>query len=175
MIEEAFELFEEDQRDEAVDELADIMELLLRIAQVYGADDQLLRRRMEEKRLVRGGFDEGVVLLETRTPTVRESFAQKGGGWDSTGRSRAERARPATLAELVARTGGPSSRGALVEIPLVPPPQLENVPRSFVIRVAPELEMVVEYSGRNLRVNFRDLTVPEVDPDQLELPLSEDM
>ena len=61
LIEEAHEL----SRDKDIEELADVMEVLLAIGEElgYSLDDILVN--MLAKRDERGGFDEGIILIET--------------------------------------------------------------------------------------------------------------
>ena len=50
---------------DAVDEMADIREILAALATQYGADEEEMRVRQCRKREARGGFDRGIVLRWT--------------------------------------------------------------------------------------------------------------
>lgn len=61
LIEEAHEL----SRDKDIEELADVMEVLLAIGEELGYSLEDILINMLAKRDERGGFDEGIILIET--------------------------------------------------------------------------------------------------------------
>jgi predicted house-cleaning noncanonical NTP pyrophosphatase (MazG superfamily) len=66
--EEVNELLGATSAADALDEVADILEVLAALASRYGADEEDLRLAQRRKRDTRGGFDRGVVLCWTETP-----------------------------------------------------------------------------------------------------------
>jgi predicted house-cleaning noncanonical NTP pyrophosphatase (MazG superfamily) len=66
VIEEAFEYYWSQNADADVEELADLFELLRSAARVHGIDFSVVVQTAEAKLKERGGFENGVVLVETR-------------------------------------------------------------------------------------------------------------
>ncbi|PHF65843.1 nucleoside triphosphate pyrophosphohydrolase [Priestia aryabhattai] len=64
MIEEANEFMEAVEKKEAVEELADILELIHASLGAYGVDFEELEAMRKEKKEKRGGFDKGIYLIE---------------------------------------------------------------------------------------------------------------
>lgn len=62
LFEEAVEYIE----SEEVEELADMLEVIYTLAKLRGASPDMLERLRQEKRAVRGGFDNRIILEETR-------------------------------------------------------------------------------------------------------------
>jgi predicted house-cleaning noncanonical NTP pyrophosphatase (MazG superfamily) len=66
MIEEAFEYFWSANADTDIEELADLLELLRTAARVHNIDFSAIVQAAESKLEERGGFESGIVLVETR-------------------------------------------------------------------------------------------------------------
>jgi predicted house-cleaning noncanonical NTP pyrophosphatase (MazG superfamily) len=66
--EEVAELLAATSDSDALDEIADISEVLSALASRLGADEAGVRIRQNAKREARGGFDRGIVLCWTETP-----------------------------------------------------------------------------------------------------------
>ncbi|MCM3252444.1 nucleoside triphosphate pyrophosphohydrolase [Priestia aryabhattai] len=64
MIEEANELMEAAEKKEAVEELADILELIHTSLGAYGVDFEELEVIRKKKKEKRGGFDKAIYLIE---------------------------------------------------------------------------------------------------------------
>ncbi|WP_350019432.1 nucleoside triphosphate pyrophosphohydrolase [Priestia flexa] len=64
MIEEANEFMEAVEKKEAVEELADILELIHASLGAYGLDFEELEIIRKEKKEKRGGFDKAIYLIE---------------------------------------------------------------------------------------------------------------
>jgi predicted house-cleaning noncanonical NTP pyrophosphatase (MazG superfamily) len=164
IIEEAFELFEEENPGAAIDEIVDVIEIVLRLAKLYGADIEALTQRVELKREARGGFDDGIVLIETHRPTVHQAFTASEGRGSEPGAERGRRPRLADTFNQVGTTGDERE----LEILLVPPPRIDDVPRGFRVPLGPDQELVGEYAGRTLRLSLQ-ATVGTMIPGQLSL------
>ena len=80
LIEEAFEVLDSVDQDSMIDELADVNEVINGILSHLGANRNELLKKQREKRKKSGGFNDGIVLLETRNPPP----SQKGSGSDKT-------------------------------------------------------------------------------------------
>ena len=66
VIEEAFEYYWSQDADTDIEELADLLELLRTAARVHDISFSTVEKTAEAKREERGGFENGVVLVETR-------------------------------------------------------------------------------------------------------------
>lgn len=64
LLEEVEAFLNTERTAESVEELADILEILFALAQKYGADEDELLEIRDAKRDERGGFDEGIYLIE---------------------------------------------------------------------------------------------------------------
>lgn len=68
LVEEAFEVLDATDQDSIVGELADVSEVIDSILSQFNVSREDLRYRQDKKREKAGGFNDGVVLLETRNP-----------------------------------------------------------------------------------------------------------
>ncbi|MGY3188571.1 pyrophosphohydrolase domain-containing protein [Lysinibacillus sp. TE18511] len=66
MQEEALEFFEAACQKEAVEELADILELVHAAIHMYGVSYEQLEQIRTQKKKQRGGFSQGIYLIEVR-------------------------------------------------------------------------------------------------------------
>ncbi len=66
LVEEALEHFWSTEPGDAIEELADVLELVRTAARVHGVDLSAVEKEASKKRAERGGFEHGVVLVETR-------------------------------------------------------------------------------------------------------------
>lgn len=62
LVEESQEVLEANTKEELVEELGDLLEVIRAIAQRQGIIDELFKKR-EAKFLERGGFEKGIVLI----------------------------------------------------------------------------------------------------------------
>jgi predicted house-cleaning noncanonical NTP pyrophosphatase (MazG superfamily) len=76
LMEEALELLASDDADHIVEELADVLEVLRALGTDASVDWNRIESAAEQKRLVRGGFDEGWVLEGTHLPTAIKFMQQ---------------------------------------------------------------------------------------------------
>jgi predicted house-cleaning noncanonical NTP pyrophosphatase (MazG superfamily) len=84
-VEEAFELYWETRRDQMHEELADLLEVINSICEVTGRKFDDLVSLAEKKRADRGGFQSGVILIETREVPLIDRIAPDGVGDDDEG------------------------------------------------------------------------------------------
>lgn len=64
MYEELEEYMEAENNEEALEELADVLELMHALAKVHGSDISTVEKIREQKQMKRGGFDDKVFLIE---------------------------------------------------------------------------------------------------------------
>lgn len=75
VIEEAFEVGAASNTNDLIEELGDILDVLEALCTVSGTDLDTVRQWAEGKRRERGGFQRGVVLVETRDRSLDEALA----------------------------------------------------------------------------------------------------
>jgi predicted house-cleaning noncanonical NTP pyrophosphatase (MazG superfamily) len=120
-IEEALELFWETAQGHLLDELADVYEVLDSIRRLRGWTGEDVQGAVERKRGERGGFDEGIVLVETQSvplidTTSPETSLFRGIAFENTP---AERNAP--FAKTIAELRKPRTVGNELIVSLVPP------------------------------------------------------
>ncbi len=77
-VEEAFELFWESNPEKMFEELADLLEVIRSICDIQGKGFDKLLDVLEVKRKERGGFRDGIVLVETReVPLINRAVDNK--------------------------------------------------------------------------------------------------
>ena len=74
VIEEAFEVGAATNTNDLLEELGDILDVLEALCTVSGTNLETVRQWAEDKRRERGGFQRGVVLLETRDTSLDEAL-----------------------------------------------------------------------------------------------------
>jgi len=70
LVEESFEALDAKGYEGLIEELADVLEVVDGLRRRLGLSAGELSRRVRDKRKVRGGFNRGVVLLETHNPAL---------------------------------------------------------------------------------------------------------
>ena len=78
LVEEAYETVAAESTDSRVEELGDVLDVVDALCAVSGTTLDAVKRWAEDKRRERGGFSQGVVLIETRDRTLDEALS--GGG-----------------------------------------------------------------------------------------------
>jgi predicted house-cleaning noncanonical NTP pyrophosphatase (MazG superfamily) len=167
-LEEAFELFWESDNSKSFEEMADVMEVILSACKAYGRDFKDLVSLAEKKRKERGGFEKGVVLIETsnvpligtedtETPLFAENTLAGASNKTSIGYPPSRR---------------PRLRGRDLAIPLIPP-VAEDWGKHYIISVPDEeYEFVLRYTTKEIVATIRKKsTAPPAN--QLELDLGQ--
>jgi predicted house-cleaning noncanonical NTP pyrophosphatase (MazG superfamily) len=151
VIEEAFEYYWSPDADTDVEELADLLELLRTAARVHGIDFSVVVQTAEAKLEERGGFESGVVLVETRN-TPDDSSPR----WDESRRGRlitvpvaASTRRRANSARRVVRLPG----GRLI-LPVAPPTGWK-VGEARTVGLTAEDEVTVTYGPTEILVHLQ--------------------
>jgi predicted house-cleaning noncanonical NTP pyrophosphatase (MazG superfamily) len=165
VLEEAFELFAERGQEGTTEELTDLLDVILGLADLMDLSLEGLLQRAAGKKSERGEFGEGLVLLETKTPSLRESMGRRQVPADA----RTEPGTSLDLREALLHSRTPILRGREVHIPLIPPPDLWGVRRSFTIKLDSATEVSISYNGDTARVSLNEAAGPEVHPEQLTL------
>jgi predicted house-cleaning noncanonical NTP pyrophosphatase (MazG superfamily) len=166
-IEEALELLAADDAAAQLEEVADVLEVLRAICAILGHDLEAALAVAETKRQDRGGFEDGVVLLETREPAVTEAL----GSFDQLFPASASAAMTDSLGrrrptELYPRPRWIPNR---LTLPLVPPER--GRPRSMTVTLSVGSKLLIRYGEKEVVV---ELTSPDRDignPQQLQLAL----
>ncbi|MBK9617190.1 MAG: nucleoside triphosphate pyrophosphohydrolase [Uliginosibacterium sp.] len=76
LVEEAVEVLDAFGHDRILEELADVEEVVDAILAKLGATKKQLLAVQKRKRAAVGGFEDGVVLLETKNPSVQQNSAE---------------------------------------------------------------------------------------------------
>ena len=162
-VEEALELYSETEEPKLMEELADILEVVESVAKAVGKEIKDVKTLAEKKKAERGGFADGVVLLETfSVPLIKKQdrdpllFSEPEDGTGSVTSSRLVDSR------------APKLVGQTIELSLVPPP--ENSFDSLRIQLGEnEYWLSVTYSHAKILAKLSPVA-PKSDPNQTFLP-----
>lgn len=129
LVEEAFEVGAAATTNEMMEELGDVLDVLDALCTVSGTDLDAVRAWTARKREERGGFERGLVLLDTRERPLQEAIAESGPDLSLS---------PALGAEVERRRrhgngGGYHVMGERLEIPYEPPTRGRREPVRLVI------------------------------------------
>jgi predicted house-cleaning noncanonical NTP pyrophosphatase (MazG superfamily) len=158
LVEEALEHYWARNPQEAREELADLLEIIRTAARVQGLDIDAIEETAARKREKRGGFDAGIVLIETRDPGDR-------------GDARSlldEQPRGQRLRSVTRRPKRLPSRRMLV--PIVPPDGWEQG-KTYVHALDSVDEIAFTYGKDAILIEVRPRPVtPDANQLRLELP-----
>ncbi len=149
VIEEAFEYYWSPDADADVEELADLLELLRTAARVHGIDFSVVVQTAEAKLKERGGFENGIVLVETRDAGSRLRWDDSRGGRLVTIPVAAATRRRASSARRVIRLPG----GRLV-LPVAPPTGWK-MSQSRTVGLTADDEVTVTYGPTEILVHLQ--------------------
>lgn len=153
--EEAYELFWAGTSDEVLEELADLYEVLEAYEMRLGIKKEDVQLVQERKREERGGFEDGIILLETRESPIIHTLT------------------PASqpLRQGKQRRSPTKGKGGIIKIP--PTPIGTERPAPVEIRQL-GLSLFVKYEKDHISIELRRHSAAvrslEVDSVQLELP-----
>lgn len=68
LIEEAHEVVNASDREDLIEELADVMEVLDVLAKLHAIDPDSIEARRVQKKEKRGGFEKGILFTYSKTP-----------------------------------------------------------------------------------------------------------
>src|SRR6187551_287025 len=144
LLEESFEFYWSQGDAAALEELADIYDLIDALSEIHGGGLTEVRKASEAKRAERGGFEEGIVLVETsrRRASVSNSQLFEGSGPTQRTRARPAKRRPTVSDQRIA-------------IPLIPSSTSPRQPAT-VLKINESTEASVQYGAADIYVEFRD-------------------
>lgn len=155
-VEESLELLAADSSQSAFEELADLYEVILSYCSASGHTIDDLANEAERKRISRGGFDKGFVLLETSEyPLIEPSSTSTPVRARARARLRQSPLVPRSLPLLADQ-----AELLKVELPLIPPDS-PRIQRWVVGGLRLELE--ISYSGKLAVLRLRRLPSGPVD------------
>ena len=161
-VEEAFELFWETDPARILEELADVLEVIRSTCKVLGRTPQELKKLATLKRKERGSFEEGLVLIETEeVPLMSEPVEESLFPHDN---QPFRRRKTSTN-----KASGPvqvQARKDALHISLIPPLSPGSTAQFRVPLSELELEAVVTYRSKEIRIAIRKPTPADV-PGQL--------
>ncbi len=175
-VEESLELFWEPASSNLIEELADLMEVIEAIYSTVGRTIEEVHQLAEAKKQERGGFEKGIVLVETRaTPLIRRQPKEDDlfSDSDDAPPTPSEPDKAGLLRQIVLESRKPRLEGDMLAIPLVPP-DVDSLSQKIVIRMADGTqEAVISYDKSIVRVLLRPHTALTPDSRQLTLPFPE--
>ncbi len=168
-VEEALELFWEARDEKCIDELVDLLEVVESASTLCGTSLRHVELLAAAKREERGGFKEGIVLLETRSvPLLTDEFTGVGLFNDVEEAKPARHHRSRRNARVdVGATRRPRNDGDELVISLVPPSSTEGAKATLVPLSNDVYEARVRYFPCEVRIQFRRRDRQKHDPRQL--------
>lgn len=160
-VEEALELSAASEPSSALEELADLTEIIRTICQLYGRTDAELSKIADEKRAARGGFAQGIVLVETEEiPLILPE--QKDTAQDTAELPSMQRATDLVAPQYAGRRRQPHMSvrrphisGRRVIVPLVPPDST-ILSGSTALRLPGSEEVVeIHYLEKTVEIQIR--------------------
>jgi predicted house-cleaning noncanonical NTP pyrophosphatase (MazG superfamily) len=173
-VEEALELFWEKDQGHLIEELVDLLEVIASAAELCDTSLKHLRAAALKKRRERGGFKEGMVLLETRSvPLLTRELTAHGlfGVGDELPKVRRSTSR---IAQAFAASRMPKLDDEQIVVALVPPFSIDGRHESVVPLPDHSHEAVITYSECDVRIAFRERRRGHNDPRQLLLPFDDE-
>jgi predicted house-cleaning noncanonical NTP pyrophosphatase (MazG superfamily) len=168
-VEEALELFYERNRDNALEEMADLTEVIASLCDLYGFSLETLSEAVEKKRAERGGFEKGYVLVETEEVPL-------GGIFSSTEHLGSDQSAVETSKNVdvdMARRPRWGAGGLVVS--LVPPEAAKGERELILPLRSSDYVATIKYHGKHASVQFRLDPERNIDPNQLRFPFAEDV
>ena len=157
LVEEALEHYWATSPHEAREELADLLEIIRTAARVQGIDIDDVEETAAKKREKRGGFDAGIVLVETRDPDDRAARSLLD-----------DQPRGDRLRSVMRRPKRLPSRRMLV--PIVPPDGWEQG-KTYVHALDSVDEIAFTYGKSEILIEVRPRPVaPDTNQLRLDLP-----
>ena len=163
-VEEALEFYAEDDAGRAFEELADLLEVIESSCFVLDRSFDDLKLVAKAKREERGGFKEGVVLVETREVPLISSDSRT---LFENGQS-ADAGRGSHWKAIMRETRAPKLRGKTVRVSLIPPDPTLLDKRIAIPLGERDEEIVITYGPKEVLLSVRPSTV-RPDPRQLKL------
>jgi len=169
-LEEAFEAFWEKDPNQSFAELADVLEVLVSSCKAYNRDFDDLLDLARKKRAERGGFEQGIVLVETdAVPLIQADTSEPMLFSSEDGPSRVSKSRRHRASSAVT-TRRPRMKGREVIIPMIPP-GLEQQRTTYLRLSETNQEVEVTYSDKEVSVTIHSVRRANIDRNQLWLPL----
>jgi predicted house-cleaning noncanonical NTP pyrophosphatase (MazG superfamily) len=170
-IEEAVELFWEIDNSRIIEELTDLLEVIESISRVCNTSFEQLLAAAAEKRNERGGFEGGVVLLETQSvPLITRELKTEGLFQDldeEDGQLAPTQTTTATRIAQVLGSRRPKVEADGITVSLIPPDATSSGEDAVVLLPDGLHEVKIHYSGCKLRITIRPLTKRTYHPNQL--------
>jgi len=156
-IEEALEYFWEPENDKALEELADLLEVIQAACKLQGKTMEDLHSIMDKKRYERGGFESGVVLLKTKTlPLIQKDIVGSNMFSEETEIVQNRRhLTPAEMKELIYKP--PYVVDDKIVIPLIPP---DRDSKCMTLNIEGK-EAILQYDASSVTISFSKLNDKE--------------
>ena len=172
-VEESLELFWEDGSAQTISELTDLLEVIDSVSRLCGTSLDELLEAAQVKRDERGGFRDGLVLLETRAvPLIPRERRGRGLFEDEEIASDTEHASVSNASNdewLAGEVRQPRSDASALLISLVPPDWARNRKQVVLPIHDGTHEAIISYTACDIRVVFQRRVRHADDPRQLKL------
>jgi predicted house-cleaning noncanonical NTP pyrophosphatase (MazG superfamily) len=149
-VEEALELHFESDSERVFEELADLWEVIESTAKLLGRTVTDIKKAAARKKLERGGFEQGIVLVETEAVPAMRLL-----GHSESMFSRVEMSAPEMIRANALDGPVPKVRGRTLTLSLVPP--VAGGPTEAIIPSPDDSdsEIVITYKGKTITLLFR--------------------
>jgi predicted house-cleaning noncanonical NTP pyrophosphatase (MazG superfamily) len=174
-VEESLELFWEAERSRVIEELTDLLEVIESISRICGKSLEDLISASQAKRADRGGFQEGVVLLQTQSVPLITRELKEYGLFEDTDRDDTRKSGPTRASGKrvdYRNTRRPKADTSGVVISLVPPDPAYSRKDSVVL-LPDGLIARIRYDATDVRVAVSRHARRAVDPRQLHFSFYE--
>ncbi|BBI30798.1 nucleoside triphosphate pyrophosphohydrolase [Cohnella abietis] len=165
-IEEALELNGETDPTKAFEELADLYEVMKALLQIYKRSFKELEEEAAQKRSIRGGFEQGIVLLETSNLPLLDVQAH---GLFEVEKTSVLRMNYTDHEQELRLSLQPQLKDGCLTIPLVPSPIEKPNTSTTIHRLNGGYEVAVKYQGKSVEVSIQEAGNGDIDPNQLTL------
>jgi predicted house-cleaning noncanonical NTP pyrophosphatase (MazG superfamily) len=153
-VEEALELFWETTQSKLLDELADVYEVLDSIRKLKGWTKEDVQNAVERKRGERGGFDEGIVLVETQSAPLINTMSTDNPLFRDIEFENTPFERSAPIAKTIAELRKPRTVGEEIIVSLVPP---DNRGEPITVRLPHcDQNLRILYDGAEIRLRVEE-------------------
>lgn len=174
-VEEALEVFWQADEEKTLGELADLLEVVESTCRLMGRSTDQLRDFADQKRQERGGFDKGIVLVETRAvPLIRREPLEHTFFEDAALEGFPPSSPAPSMRQRISESRKPRLEGADATIPLVPPEPVSGSKPYILPLPDGQRELVISYEKSAVRVTVRSVReMKHGDSEQLWFPFSE--
>lgn len=174
-VEEALELFWESDTVKTFEELADILEVIESICHLYSRSFDDLKAAMQIKRNKRGGFKNGIVLMETQEVPLINSERKEMSLFDKNETNNIHKGLIKSKSFFSEKERVPQKKGKNIVMPLIPPDPTKFGSRSIIPLADGKNEAIITYTQKEIVINLQPAGYSYKNNNQLALfPIEKD-